>query len=69
MGAFDEALAYWRKQRETLLEDIHDIQSGHVQHSQKCGSEWVDITQDLLREHQGELADVERLISVYAKRS
>jgi hypothetical protein len=68
MGALEDMVAHFREMRKDLLDDIAEFESGRHKHSEKRGSEWVDITQDLIKEYKEAAAKLGRLIADYEKK-
>jgi hypothetical protein len=64
MNARDDYLAILRRQHDSLLEQVAALESGRRKHSEKRGSEWVDITQELLREWRQHVAQIGRLVKM-----
>jgi hypothetical protein len=68
LDILDEVFERVRRQRRTLLSDLHDLEAGLRQHSEKRGGEWVDITPQLIKAWRDEAQQLEILIQSYEER-
>ena len=69
MGQFDQVIDWFKQHHDALIDDLEPLQSGLRTMMEFDGSEWRDVTPNLITDTRRRIAELELLVRIYEARN
>jgi hypothetical protein len=69
MGQFDHVIDWFKNHHDAVIDDLEPMESGRMRMMEFDGSEWRDVTPQLIAETRRRIAELEVLVNLYEGRN